>query len=49
MRLSAGETLPEATWEAFHAATGIPIVDGPDSTEMLHIFASARREQMRAG
>ena len=47
--VSAGETLPKATWEAFHAATGIPIVDGLGSTEMLHIFVSAPREEMRAG
>ena len=47
--VSAGETLPRATWEAFHDATGVPIVDGLGSTEMLHIFVSARREEMRAG
>ena len=47
--VSAGETLPKATWEAFHAATGIPIVDGLGSTEMLHIFVSASRQEMRAG
>ena len=40
--VSAGETLPKATWEAFHAATGIPIVDGLGSTEMLHIFVRRR-------
>ena len=47
--VSAGETLPKATWAAFHAATGIPIVDGLGSTEMLHIFVAAAREEMRAG
>ncbi len=47
--VSAGETLPKATWEAFHAATGIPIVDGIGSTEMLHIFVAASREEMRSG
>ena len=47
--VSAGETLPRATWEAFHDATGIPIVDGLGSTEMLHIFVSAPRAEMRAG
>ncbi|MCY4549671.1 MAG: AMP-binding protein [Defluviicoccus sp.] len=47
--VSAGETLPRATWEAFHDATGIPIVDGLGSTEMLHIFVAERREAMRAG
>lgn len=47
--VSAGETLPKATWEAFHDATGIRIVDGLGSTEMLHIFVAASREEMRAG
>ncbi len=47
--VSAGETLPKATWEAFFKATGIPIVDGLGSTEMIHIFVSASREDMRAG
>jgi len=47
--VSAGETLPKATWEAFHKATGIRIVDGLGSTEMIHIFVSASREDMRAG
>ncbi len=47
--ISAGETLPKATWEAFHGATGLRIVDGLGSTEMLHIFVSASREDMRPG
>ena len=47
--VSAGETLPKATWEAFHEATGVRIVDGLGSTEMLHIFVSASREDMRPG
>ena len=47
--VSAGETLPKATWEAFHEATGIRIVDGLGSTEMLHMFITAPRDEMRAG
>jgi 2-aminobenzoate-CoA ligase len=47
--VSAGETLPKATWEAFHDATGIRIVDGLGSTEMLHIFVSAAPADMRSG
>lgn len=47
--VSAGETLPKATWEAFHKATGIRIVDGLGSTEMIHIFVAASREDMRPG
>ena len=47
--VSAGETLPAATFEAWRAATGIRIIDGIGATEMLHIFISAREEEMRAG
>ncbi len=38
--LSAGEHLPSATWAAWKAHTGICIVDGIGSTEMMHIFIS---------
>tara|TARA_B100000315_G_scaffold83484_1_gene76437 strand:- start:4869 stop:6530 length:1662 start_codon:yes stop_codon:yes gene_type:complete len=47
--VSAGETLPKATWKAFHEATGIRLIDGLGSTEMFHIFISATPEDMRAG
>ena len=47
--VSAGETLPAATFEAWAAATGIRIIDGLGSTEMLHIFIGSREEDMRAG
>ena len=47
--VSAGETLPKATWEAFHKATGIRLIDGLGSTELFHIFVSAAPEEMRAG
>jgi 2-aminobenzoate-CoA ligase len=47
--VSAGEPLPAATWEAWRARTGIRIIDGIGSTEMLHIFISAREEEMRPG
>ena len=36
--VSAGETLPRSVWDAWHAATGLKILDGIGSTEMLHIF-----------
>ncbi len=38
--VSAGETLPAATFEAWKQATGIEIIDGIGSTEMLHQFIS---------
>ncbi len=47
--VSAGEHLPKTTWEAFHEATGVKIVDGIGSTEMLHIFISAAGEDIRPG
>ena len=47
--VSAGETLPKATFEAWRAATGITPQDGLGSTEMLHIFICCREEEMRAG
>lgn len=47
--VSAGERLPSSTWEQFHAATGLRIIDGIGSTELLHIFIAAPMEQVCAG
>jgi 2-aminobenzoate-CoA ligase len=47
--VSAGETLPAATFEAWLAATGIRIIDGLGSTEMLHVFIGSPEEDMRPG
>ena len=47
--VSAGETLPAPTWTAWHEATGLDIIDGIGSTEMLHIFISSPRAEMKAG
>jgi 2-aminobenzoate-CoA ligase len=47
--VSAGETLPRATWEAVHEASGLRIIDGIGSTEMLHIFISAAGDEIRPG
>ena len=47
--VSAGETLPKATWDAVHDASGIRIIDGIGSTEMLHIFISAGDSDIRPG
>jgi 4-hydroxybenzoate-CoA ligase len=46
---SAGEALPEDFGKRFEAATGVEIVDGIGSTEMLHIFVSNRRGAVRYG
>jgi 2-aminobenzoate-CoA ligase len=47
--ISAGETLLRATYEVWHAATGLGLMDGIGSTEMLHIFISAQADDARPG
>ena len=47
--VSAGEHLPAATWQAWHQATGLRIVDGIGATEMMHIFISASGDDIRPG
>ncbi|MBX9825691.1 MAG: benzoate-CoA ligase family protein [Xanthobacteraceae bacterium] len=47
--VSAGETLPKATFEAWEKATGIKILDGIGATEMLHIFIGSPEHEVRAG
>jgi 2-aminobenzoate-CoA ligase len=47
--ISAGEHLPASTWHAWREATGIRIVDGIGATELMHIFISARGDEIRPG
>src|SRR3954467_4391870 len=47
--ISAGEHLPEPTWRAWKERTGIAIIDGIGSTEMMHIFVSAAGDDIRPG
>jgi len=47
--VSAGETLPRTTFDAWLQATGIKIIDGIGATEMLHIFISAADHDIRPG
>jgi 2-aminobenzoate-CoA ligase len=47
--VSAGEHLPAATFEKWKTATGLKIIDGIGSTEMLHIFISASGDDIRPG
>ena len=47
--VSAGEHLPASTWQAFYDATGVKIIDGIGSTEMLHIFISSADDDIRPG
>jgi benzoate-CoA ligase len=46
---SAGEALPEDIARRWRERTGIDIVDGIGSTEMLHIFISNRPDRIRYG
>jgi len=47
--VSAGEHLPKAVWEEFLERTGIRLIDGIGSTEMLHVFVSAADGDIRSG
>jgi len=47
--VSAGETLPLGTFEAWRRATGLEIVDGIGSTELLHMFISSGGDEIRPG
>jgi 2-aminobenzoate-CoA ligase len=47
--VSAGEHLPESTWRAIHEATGLRLIDGIGSTEMLHVFVSAADDDIKPG
>ncbi len=49
MCVSAGEHLPLATSNGWHQATGLRIIDGIGSTELLHIFISAAGDDIRPG
>jgi 2-aminobenzoate-CoA ligase len=47
--VSAGEHLPKSVWDEFREATGLAIIDGIGSTEMLHIFVAAADRDIRPG
>jgi 2-aminobenzoate-CoA ligase len=47
--VSAGEHLPAATWHVFHDATGVKLIDGIGSTELLHIFVGSADDDIRPG
>ena len=47
--VSAGEALPAKTYEQWFERTGVKIIDGIGSTEMLHMFISAVEDETRAG
>jgi 2-aminobenzoate-CoA ligase len=47
--ISAGETLPASVHRAWREATGVEVLDGLGSSEMLHIFISSRAGDSRPG
>jgi benzoate-CoA ligase len=47
--ISAGEPLPADIGRRFRERTGVDILDGIGSTEMLHIFLSNRADDVRFG
>lgn len=47
--LSAGETLPATVFDAWEKATGIRLMDGIGSTELLHIFIGCAADAARPG
>ena len=47
--VSAAEPLPAAVAERWQAQTGVPILDGIGSTEMLHIYCSNTLDDLRPG
>jgi 2-aminobenzoate-CoA ligase len=47
--LSAGETLPASTFNGWFDATGVRLMDGLGSTEMLHVFIGCSGEDALPG
>ncbi len=47
--VSAGETLPLTVWQSWRELTGLKILDGIGSTEMLHIFIGSPQEESIGG
>jgi 2-aminobenzoate-CoA ligase len=47
--VSAGEPLPKTVFETWYEKTGLKILDGIGSTEMLHIFVGSPKDEVRAG
>ncbi|TQL70375.1 2-aminobenzoate-CoA ligase [Nocardioides albertanoniae] len=47
--VTAGEHMPQATWEELERELGLRVIDGIGATEMLHIFISAAGDDIRPG
>jgi 2-aminobenzoate-CoA ligase len=49
LAVSAGEHMPKDVWQSIYEATGLKVIDGIGSTEMLHVFISAADDDIRPG
>ncbi len=49
LAVSAGEHLPRGVWQEMRERTGLRIIDGIGSTELLHIFISAAGDDIEPG
>jgi 2-aminobenzoate-CoA ligase len=47
--VSAGEHIPQGTWERLRDSIGLKVIDGIGATEMLHIFITAAGDDIRPG
>lgn len=47
--VSAGEHLPSSVWAEVFDKTGLKLINGIGSTEMLHVFISAADDEIRPG
>src|SRR5262249_36949892 len=47
--VSAGEHLPASTYKEWKVRTGVDILDGIGSTEMLHMFVTSRPGEIKPG
>jgi 2-aminobenzoate-CoA ligase len=47
--VSAGEHIPQGTWERLRDTIGLKVIDGIGATELLHIFITATGDDIRPG
>lgn len=47
--VSAGEHMPQATWDELRRELDLKVIDGIGATELLHIFLSAAGDDIRPG
>ncbi|TQK69897.1 MULTISPECIES: AMP-binding protein [unclassified Nocardioides] len=47
--VTAGEHMPQATWDELRRELGLAVIDGIGATELLHVFISAAGDDVRPG